>query len=399
MSWKTAVDCDDLAVQAFGIANPVVQRTLQQQQQQPMPHAAPESAEAAAGRSTQLEAAQQQACSTPAAPAAAAPEKQQNGNDTVATEPADASAAGAATTVAPLDPPASPSVLVQTATLPPLQLIKQTQDKPAQASQQQRVVQTGATAASAALSAGGSTATCSRSLLPRVSSLRLPPQQPAASAADTSPAAPTTPLSAVKAQPQIELFKPSPSRVTAASASAGDSAAEHSAPQASGQQHQQGLPHFAGFAVPSGMSQGGLPSAQPQPGGAFTPFSAGLQPAPAFLTAPMQLASPMSPFLAARAAAGAGSAGPTLHSAQLLQLPQLSVPSWSGSNYSSSSMMSPSIFGSSLGASNGGSGNHAGDATTSADNHPCKTSLVHFSGVCGCARWSHFVLWAHQMFI
>lgn len=338
-------------VQAFGIANPVAQRKLQQ----PVPDAATASAEA--GRSSTPEAAKQQACS---APASLAPEQQQNGISTAAAEPADAAAAGAAKMSGPPDQPASPSVLVQTAAMPPLQLIKQMQDKPAQPSQQERVVQTGATTATAGPNVGGSTPARGHSPLPPVSGLRLLPQQPAASAAETQAVAPTTPPSAVKMHPQIELFKPSPSRATAASASARDSAAEHPAPQPGSQQHQQGLPHFASFAMPPGLPQNGLPSAQPQPGGAFTPFSAGLQPAPAFLTAPMQLASPTSPFLAARAAAGASCAGAPLHSAQLLQLPQLSVPSWSGSNCSSSSMMSPSVFGSSLGASNGGSGNHTG---------------------------------------
>lgn len=368
-----------------------------------------------------MEAGRQQMCGALAASdaempdagaAAAAQQPRTSGSPAAAAAPAaahahPAPASSIATAAGAASGLPSSSVLVQTAALPPLQLLQQQAEerRGRQGQQQQRVVQTGAVAQSPnhATEAGGAATPvpAGRSPLPATATSQQPQQGAKAPAVQTPPSARTPP--SAKA-PAIDLFKPMPKRAAALPAAAPKVAAsggarcpaeEHPLQQAE-QLHRpmQLLPGgsvnpipFAGLLC-SSLQPGALTPAVPQPGssGAFLPFSAAPAP-PAWLTAPQQPAlPPLSPFIAERTASGsaplAASAAAAQYAASAAQyldagtvaasaaaasalfggpLPALSVPSWSGSNISSSSSISP------FGRTNG-SGDHAGARAEGASN-------------------------------
>lgn len=237
-------------------------------------------------------------------------------------------AAADATSAAPQ--PRSPSVLVQTSALPPLQLRQQAAPQPPpQPTLQQRVIQTGATLASprAAPLAAGAANTCSRSPLPPIATGQTPsprahaagPTTPVAKPAPSPPPRVRTPLSA---RAPLGLFKPSPVRGAAALLPAakaadrlGGAATTAVCRTDSVGQPAADLAQFAAQRLHSGSSgpessaatasnafslHSGLKPGQPGGGGAFSRFNAASHVPPAALTSRQQHASSLSPFMAAR---------------------------------------------------------------------------------------------------
>lgn len=245
------------------------------------------------------------------------------------------SGVGADATAAPR--PSTPSVLVQTSALPPLQLRQQAAPQPPQQhTLQQRVVQTGATLASpreapAAVSAAN---TGSRSPLPPIATGQTPsprmqaagPATPAAKPAPSPPPRVRTPLSA---RAPLGLFKPSPVRGSAVPPTAANGAdrpggAAQPAPDlaqyAAQRLHSGGAaPESSAAAASSAFSlNSGLKPGQPGGSGAFSRFNAASHVPPAALTSRQQQVSPLSPFMAARSLVPPASLAGDVHNLQPL---------------------------------------------------------------------------------
>jgi hypothetical protein len=284
---------------------------------------------------------------------------------------------GAAADAADAAPQArTPSVLVQTSALPPLQLRQQAAPQPpTQHTLQQRVIQTGATLASPREASTAATVanTGSRSPLPPIATGQTPSPRthatgPATPAAKPAPSPPPRVRAPLSARAPLGLFKPSPVRGSAAplptvkGADQPGGAAQPAADLA--QFAAQRLHSSSGGPEPSAeaASSAFSPSAGLKPGqsggsGAFSRFNAASHVPAAALTGRQQQASTLSPFMAARSLVPPASlAASAAASAALFGYPglsQLNAPSWSGSNVSCSSMLGPGAF-------NGGGSTHAG---------------------------------------